>query len=96
MKNLGLAEEKLSVASKTPNATDLAPVQSLRTRIANAKVERLIADTSTALNAGDIEVGRQTIQLAVTVPHANTLTEARKILRAFGKYEIIVRGTSCR
>ena len=61
-KNLGLAEEKLSVASKMPKATDLAPVQSLRTRIANAKVERLIVDASTALNAGEIEVGKQTIQ----------------------------------
>ena len=78
-KNLGLAEEKLSVASKMPKATDLAPVQSLRTRIANAKVERLIVDASTALNAGEIEVGKQTIQLAIATPHANALTEARKI-----------------
>lgn len=77
--NLGLAQEKLDAASKTPNATELAPIHQLRTRIANAKVEVLITEATKALNNGDIETGKEKVQHALAVLHADALTEARKL-----------------
>ena len=77
--NLTLAQEKLDAASKTPNATDLAPIYQLRTPMANAKVEALMAKATKVLNTGDIEAGKQEVQHALAVPHADALTEARNL-----------------
>ncbi len=82
--NVTLAQKKLDAASKTPNATELAPIRRLRTRMANAKVEALMAAATEALNTGDIEAGRQKAQDALAVSHADALAEASKLHQQIG------------
>ena len=44
--NSALAEEKLDLASRITNATELTPIRRLHTRMANAKVESLVTEAS--------------------------------------------------
>ncbi len=46
---------------------------------ANAQVVALVAEATEALNAGDIDAGRKSVQAALVLPHANNLAEASSV-----------------
>ena len=75
----GPAEQKLAEASKLTQAKNLASVQQLRTRMANARVEELVAGATSAVDADDIETAKARIKDALAVPNATTLDKAKQL-----------------
>ena len=82
--NLSVAQDMLDAASKTPHATDMAPIRALRTRLANAEVAVFLAEATNALNAGDIVAGKQKVRDALAVPNADALADATKLDQQIG------------
>ena len=82
--NLSATQDKLDAASKTPHATDVAPIRALRTRLANAQVAVFLAEATKALNAGDIAAGKQKVRDALAVPNADALADATKLDQQIG------------
>jgi hypothetical protein len=82
--NLSVTQDILDAASKTPHATDVAPVRALRTRLANAQVAVFLAEATKALNAGDIAAGKQKVRDALAVPNADALADATKLDQQIG------------
>lgn len=71
----------LRSASKVENATKLDPIRQLRVRMANAKVESLVADAVDAIDASEIDAAREKLQAALVVPHAEALAEANRLVQ---------------
>lgn len=65
------AEKKLSLAEKTESATHLESIDQLRTRMANAEVDALLAEAITAMKRGDDEKGNRILESALAVAHAD-------------------------
>ncbi len=82
--NLVLAQEKLDAASKISNANVLAPLCELQTRMANAMVQKMTDEAIQALSTGDIDAAKEKTKQALAVPHAESLSDTKKLARLIG------------
>ena len=76
---LSLAEAKLQAAETTPRATNLTPVNQLRSRIANAQLADLMKEAKEAVNNADFSLAQQKIQAALAIPNATALDEPTEL-----------------
>lgn len=74
-----LAEQILEFASNSKHASDLKPIRQLLTKMANAKVEKLVANAKNDINDGYIDAARKKVRAALALPHADAMTNVNKL-----------------
>ncbi len=77
--DVSVAQVKMDTAAQVQEATNLAPISSLRCRLANAKVEKLVDNAVVALQNGVIDSAQRNLNDALGVPYADALAKARQI-----------------
>jgi len=85
--DLQKAREKLASAKKTQHANILTPVQQVETKIANARVQSIMADAMSAAEEGRLEVAKQKVNEALGESQATNLKPARELYSQLGLAE---------